>query len=583
MYTIIPGLYPLASLLVGGVLYAVCRWALRLKCHSRWAQAYIALSMALTVAASLLTPARVVAPQDLAPAPAATDVAAPQPSVNTVSSTPEPLPAATFEAVRASVQAAPVQAPAGPAVDWTCLLADVWPIAGWLYLAGVAVVLLWQMAQVLWLVGLRRRYACSADGPNRIYHTDMASPFSFGRSIFLSTALSGSVRHYVLLHEQAHVGHHHSAKLVMMQVATAFCWYNPFAWLFCAEMRLQQELEVDGDVLRQGVDREDYQLSLLRVCTQEGKWIVMRTAYNLKPLKQRIIFMNKAQDRKSMRRHQLLAAACAALTVMAALIGGCQSHQTQAAAEADDVAADGRHHPMLGCWTMDWISNTGSGILNHPPAMHYGFYNDSTFLCFSYWNRKGSNIRFSMSGEGYAWRGDTLVDAQGHPTDYTLSDDGRTATSRWLKDSLQMAYVQGPDITEQWSRIEPDADIVGVFCAVSKAGSHTQGINGVWQHDDTFLLVNDTTMMMLNWYPSQIAQGFRYGASGLCGTFVHGQGDEYTLAERTLVHISQSDNNQLTITGDDFQETYQRVAMPAFLTRAFSPAVSIAETELQRQ
>ena len=56
MYAIETGLFPFAALVVGGVLYAVCRWVLRLRCNSRWVQAYIAVAVVLTTLTSFLTP-----------------------------------------------------------------------------------------------------------------------------------------------------------------------------------------------------------------------------------------------------------------------------------------------------------------------------------------------------------------------------------------------------------------------------------------------------------------------------------------------------------------------------------------------
>ncbi len=598
MYAIETGLFPFAALVVGGVLYAVCRWVLRLRCNSRWVQAYIAVAVVLTTLTSFLTPVKVI--EQAADTATAAEADMPLPAhtppayaeVHGSAPVTQADRAAAAQAIPFTPTVVPTAAGATPTPPrWHSLMADAWPVAGALYLVGLAAVLLWLVAQLLWLASLRRRYRCtdSADGM-RIYHTDRPAPFSFFRSIFISDALTGNMRRFVLLHEQSHISHRHTLKLCLMQLFTALNWWNPFVWLLAAEMRLQQELEVDDDVLRQGIDREQYQLSLLQVCTQEGKWIVMRTAYNIKPLKQRLIFMNKQLTPQGIRHQKWLALSCLALTVAAAVTVACQTHQKPA--DADDAAADVRHHPMAGCWTMDWISNTGSGIENHPPAMHYGFYNDSTFLCFSYWAKRGVNIAFSMSGEGYTWQGDTLVDAEGHPTSYTFSNDGRTVVSRWMKDSLQNAYVSGPDISEQWSRIEPDRDIVSVFTAMHSLGQQqaSKGINGAWReegNDNSYLLISDTLLMVVNWYPSKIARGFRYGAGGFCGSIKQQADGSYLLFGRDTAHISQPDADHLSIDGDinggGLPSPLIRTQLPSFLQRAFSPVVSVAAAEGQKQ
>ena len=563
------GLFPLAGLLVGLSLYALYVWLLRLKVGSRWAQSFIALSAVLTTFASVVQPVREVWVIDAKDTAVVSQSLSADP-VSSVSSAP------VYASVPAPVAGTDNHTVPAPLPDydgrqlvdnapfglWQMVQSDASSLFGGVYVTGLVSVWLFFVFQLLWLLVMRRRYPLSrADGYN-LYFTDAQPPFSFGRSVFLPSRLDAAVRHYVLLHELAHVSHHHFLKLCVMQLLVAFNWYNPFLWLLFGEMRLQQELEVDGDVLRSGVDREAYQLSLLRVCTQEGKWILLRSGFGLKPLKQRIIFMNKHMDKRDMQCRQLAAAVC---FVAVAVVVGCHSREVVRHSFVE------RHHPMRGCWTMDWISNTGSGEEVHPVAMHYGFYNDTTFLCFSYFRKRGINLRFSISGEGYTWHGDSLLDAQGNLTDYTLLDE-RTALSRWLKDSTQNAGVSGPDITEQWSRISPNEDIVTVFrAAVAAAPSAQRPLDGVWvqltpasaDHRQGYCLVNDTVFMQLDWHSSTVARGFRYAGSGVSGSL-----------SSLAPFIRQPDADRLELLNGrgSVERVYVRTPMPQCLLRAFAPA-----------
>ena len=564
------GLFPLTGLLVGLSLYALYVWLLRLKVGSRWAQSFIALSAVLTTFASVVQPVREVWVIDAKDTAVVSQSLSADP-VSSVSSAP------VYASVPAPVAGTDNHTVPAPLPDydgrqlvdnapfglWQMVQSDASSLFGGVYVTGLVSVWLFFVFQLLWLLVMRRRYPLSrADGYN-LYFTDAQPPFSFGRSVFLPSRLDAAVRHYVLLHELAHVSHHHFLKLCAMQLLVAFNWYNPFLWLLFGEMRLQQELEVDGDVLRSGVDREAYQLSLLRVCTQEGKWILLRSGFGLKPLKQRIIFMNKHMDKRDMQCRQLAAAVC---FVAVAVVVGCHSREVVRHSFVE------RHHPMRGCWTMDWISNTGSGEEVHPVAMHYGFYNDTTFLCFSYFRKRGINLRFSISGEGYTWYGDSLLDAQGNLTDYTLLDE-RTALSRWLKDSTQNAGVSGPDITEQWSRISPNEDIVTVFrAAVAAAPSAQRPLDGVWvqltpasaDHRQGYCLVNDTVFMQLDWHSSTVARGFRYAGSGVSGSL-----------SSLAPFIRQPDADRLELLNGrgSVERVYVRTPMPQCLLRAFAPAV----------
>ena len=558
MITFDTGLYPLTGILVCGALYAVYRLLLRLKSNSRWAQIFIATAVVLTTMVSVVTPIREVEVKRTASVPA----------IHRSSSAgllPKGRKNAQFFDEPSGI-AERLEPSQHHIIDSAASL-TLKPV--YIYLLGVVCVVGYFLYQLLWLLRLRKRYPCTHQDDADIY-IGVKQPFSFGRSIFLPSAIDDEMRHYILLHEQAHIRHRHFLKLCGMQLLIALNWYNPFVWLFFSEMRLQQELEVDTDVLSTGVDRQAYQLSLLRICTQEGKWILLRSAFGIKPLKQRIIFMNQTLNPATMHRYQTLATAALVLIVMAAVAIGCQTREKP-------TAKPTREHPMKGCWTMDWISNTGSGEEVHPVAMHYGFYNDSTFLCFSYWRKKGRNLNFSMSGEGYEWHGDTLVDAQGHPTDYTFPDE-HTAISRWLKDSTQMAGVKGPDITEQWSRIKPNEDIVDVFRAVSAAKNDPDKPRlGIWLEEkkkEQYLLLTDSVFMVLRLHPTTVAKGFRYGASGACGTVSRGPSEDIFLLADEPFKIDLPKADHLVLTGDDFTETYQRIDMPAYLLRAFSPALS---------
>jgi len=511
MLTLDFGLFPLMGLMVGGVLYAVERHVLRLKCTARWVQAFIAVSVGLTLLASVVKPVR--------------EVYVVVPTASSAHAASHRAAEATAAPMAWDESMLPDNAPDGA---MTMLQSDATAGFGTVYVAGVTAVALYFVLQLCWLFSLRRRYPMSEADGYSLYLTDAQPPFSFGRSVFMPDRLDETVCRYVLIHELAHIRHRHFLKLCALQVLVALNWYNPFVWLLFGVMRLQQEFEVDADVLGTGVDREAYQLSLLHVCTQDGKWILLRSTFGLKPLKQRIIFMNKQMNATSVQHRKTAAALCLFCVVVLTAVVGCRQREVI----NSEVA---RHHPMRGCWTMDWISNTGSGEEVHPMAMHYGFYNDSTFLCFSYWRKQGVELSFSVSGEGYTWRGDSLLDAAGNLTDYKMIDE-RTALSRWLKDSTQMAGVSGPDITEQWSRIRPNADVVAIFrAAIEAAPRADRPLDGVWMRETSdadnartgngksldYCFVNDSILLNIHLNPTTVAAGFRYGGAGFRGQTRH--------------------------------------------------------------
>ena len=138
--------------------------------------------------------------------------------------------------------------------------------------------LLYFIAQVAFLLLLRGQHEFvgkEEDGQVEIFRIPATHlPFSFGHSIFIPAALDDKTERYVLMHEMAHVHHRHYLWLCLLEVLLVLNWFNPFMWLLFREMHLQQELEVDTDMIDEGVNREEYQLSLVSMATRQGKRIL---------------------------------------------------------------------------------------------------------------------------------------------------------------------------------------------------------------------------------------------------------------------------------------------------------------------
>jgi hypothetical protein len=174
---------------------------------------------------------------------------------------------------------------------------DLWI---WLYAAGVVVVMSGFVAQLSWYWRMRKKSTLETkDEDVEVFTASCGTPFSFFNSVFLPSGLEGEVMRYALIHEKCHIRHRHFYKLCLMLLLVALHWFNPFVWMFFNEMKMQQELEVDLDVLAEGIDRRNYQMSLLQICVQNSRWLMVQSAFGSKSLKQRILFMNKSVKRFS--------------------------------------------------------------------------------------------------------------------------------------------------------------------------------------------------------------------------------------------------------------------------------------------
>lgn len=192
-----------------------------------------------------------------------------------------------------------------------------------LYLCVAALLLLrfgWQIAAIC---RLNRQAARQVIGGTTVRVIGgQGSPFSFFGWIFLNPeALTDSELADVLVHERAHAAQVHSADVLVAELFSIFCWFNPFAWMLKKEVKINLEYLADERVVAVGNARKAYQYHLLglacRPCVQAPLQTelhyggVVNNFYVLS-LKQRIMMMNKKRTHEWMKTKYLLALPVAA-------------------------------------------------------------------------------------------------------------------------------------------------------------------------------------------------------------------------------------------------------------------------------
>lgn len=184
--------------------------------------------------------------------------------------------------------AVPVLTPAVPqeaAVDWRSAVGGV-------FVAGVAVMLLRTLCSLFGVLrivrsGSRERLG---DGTVLVRAPQAAAPFSWGRYIVVPAGGPVDCEREILVHERAHVRLHHSADLLLTDLAGAFQWFNPAMWLLRRELRAIHEYEADKAVIDSGADPRDYQLLLIKKAVG-GRWYSVANSFNHSKLKNRITMM----------------------------------------------------------------------------------------------------------------------------------------------------------------------------------------------------------------------------------------------------------------------------------------------------
>jgi hypothetical protein len=172
-----------------------------------------------------------------------------------------------------------------------------WQLVGVAYGAGVAILLLRLLAQLLSLAGVwRRARPATVLGQAVRVVPGPGGPFSFGRTIFLtnSALADAAALPATLRHEQAHVRQAHTLDVLLLQVATALAWPSPAAWLLRRAALANLEYLADQAALQTShLPRREYQYLLLR--QQVGAVPVPALAFQLSigTLKSRVQMLNQ--------------------------------------------------------------------------------------------------------------------------------------------------------------------------------------------------------------------------------------------------------------------------------------------------
>lgn len=542
-------LHPLEGIALAGVMFALYYWVIRLRCRARMAQAFIFVAvLAATLCTFVTLSVMVETDKPTYLNHATTQVTQPQPAMDEVAAAP-------------MQQDAPLS-PKDSGKDVSLLQHH--DLLTLLYVLGVVAVVIGFVVQMSWYWRMRRKSKLETeDGGVEVFTVPCNTPFSFVKSVFLPPGLDGDVRRYALIHERCHIRHRHFFKLCLMLLLVAFNWFNPFVWMFFNEMKMQQELEVDMDVLAEGIDRRNYQMSLLQVCVQNSRWLMVQSAFGSKTLKQRIIFMNKRIKR--FPSYARLAACMLGLVIFLAV----------AMAVRAQISFTLPHHPLEGCWTMDFTRPASTNKEYYPPFKQYAFYNHDTFFTPHLTSRDGMNFYFGFSGEEVVMRGDSLVNAYGEALVYRFVSDN-TFQCDWKKSSTDNSLAQGEVITDQWSKATPSVEILKAFQLACDADQDKRlPFDGVWQQEPsgnegntkTFLLVNGDLMMGIEYVPDPDSTIYRYSGSGI-STVITVNNDTITSKWMKATIVMQGKDHAV-MRIDDMDETSRlnRIPMPPHIRR----------------
>lgn len=176
---------------------------------------------------------------------------------------------------------------------------NYWQIIILIFWTGVILLTGRLIIQLISLFVLHRKSeAAVSEGFNFRIVRKKVNPFSFWKTIYFNPEYHEPKElKSILEHEQVHVNQLHSLDVMIAEICTVFCWFNPVVWLIKNAIKANLEFITDSEVLNSGVDSKEYQYALLKINVLPPNRLPVNNFHFL-TLKRRIAMMNKRQSKR---------------------------------------------------------------------------------------------------------------------------------------------------------------------------------------------------------------------------------------------------------------------------------------------
>lgn len=159
---------------------------------------------------------------------------------------------------------------------------DLTTLTLWVYAIGVSFFLGRLLIQFLSLMKLINKNDKEKSGKYTYIRTsESLSPFSFFKWIVFNPKLFNEKElELILQHEKIHASQSHSIDTVLVDLAAALFWFNPFIWLYRKVLKQNLEFIADQHTQKQSKNDERYQKLLLKTSLPEQNLNIVNTFYN---------------------------------------------------------------------------------------------------------------------------------------------------------------------------------------------------------------------------------------------------------------------------------------------------------------
>jgi beta-lactamase regulating signal transducer with metallopeptidase domain len=168
----------------------------------------------------------------------------------------------------------------------------------------VALVLLnkfiYQLLNLYFLFKRSKRYK----GDAIIYceHNQQVLPFSFFNILFINPGSNYHQLELIIEHEKVHIGQWHSLDILLAEVFSIVTWINPLTVLLKRYNRLNLEYIADQEVLNTGIDKKQYQLSILQNSMNPNAY-PLTNLFSSSKIKLRIKMINQSKPTRKLYKY----------------------------------------------------------------------------------------------------------------------------------------------------------------------------------------------------------------------------------------------------------------------------------------
>ncbi|MDE6028139.1 MAG: M56 family metallopeptidase, partial [Muribaculaceae bacterium] len=143
------------------------------------------------------------------------------------------------------------------------------------------------------------------------------SPFSFGKSIYLSRKDYEEKEPMLLAHELSHIRLYHWVDLLAARIICILQWWNPLAWIMAKELHAVHEFQADKAVMDAGYEMKEYQYFLIGKAAGT-RLQTLADSLNHSKLKTRLTMMKKENSnvRRQLAALLMIPAAAIGLSVL---------------------------------------------------------------------------------------------------------------------------------------------------------------------------------------------------------------------------------------------------------------------------